>query len=204
MTDTRRLIRAFGAEVLAVPYRLRLKHLGRRPRLFAPLLIHGARGIEIGDDARIEAFALLSTEAGGRLTIGNRFEMAAFARVEADIGYISIGDRSSVNSFCTINGFGGVRIGNGVRIASHCVILSSTHNFADPDVAIEAQGVTAKITVIGDDVWIGAHSVVVGGVEIGPHSVIGAGSIVLNDIPPYSIAAGAPARVVRTRNSNNR
>lgn len=107
-----------------------------------------------------------------------------------------------MNSFCLINGYGHVRIGSGVRIASHCVILSSTHNFEDPTMLIESQGVTPKETVIGDDVWLGAHTVVVAGIEIGAHSVIGAGSIVLCDIPPYSIAVGVPARVVRTRDQS--
>jgi len=54
-------------------------------------------------------------------------------------------------------------------------------------------------TVIGDDVWIGSHCVIVGGARIGSHSIIGAGSVVLGDIPAYAIAAGVPARVVRMR-----
>jgi len=58
----------------------------------------------------------------------------------------------------------------------------------------------AKPTVIGDDVWIGAHSIVVGGVRIGSHSIIGAGAVVLGDIPAFAVAAGVPARVIRLRN----
>ena len=52
---------------------------------------------------------------------------------------------------------------------------------------------------IGDDVWIGAHSVIVGGVRIGSHSIIGAGAVVLQDVAEYSIVAGVPARVIRMR-----
>lgn len=195
------MARGIAAELVALPYRFRFARVGRRPRMFPPLMVTGARRISLGDDARIEAFAVLSAAPGGRLDIGSQCEVSSFARIDADTGSIAIGDHSSVNSFCLINGFGGVRIGNGVRIASHCVILSSTHNFDDPAMPIHAQGVSGKPTVIGDDVWIGAHCVIVGGVEIGAHSVVGAGSIVLADIPPNSVAAGAPARVLRTRSS---
>lgn len=196
-----RAVRGIAAELVALPYRMRLGHLGRRPRLFPPLLLRGANRILLGDDARLEPFAGLSALPGGRLEIGSQCEVSSFARIDADTGSIVIGDHSSVNSFCLINGFGGVRIGSGVRIASHCVILSSTHHFRDPTLSIHVQGVAGKETVIGDDVWLGAHTVVVAGVEVGAHSVVGAGSIVLADIPPYSVAAGAPARVIRRRDA---
>lgn len=194
------MLRTLVAALVAVPYRLRFKRVGKRPRFFAPLLTRGASRIELGDDVYVEAFASLSAARGGSLRIGSEVEIGSFARVDADTGSITIGDRSSVNAFCLINGYGHVRIGDGVRIASHCVILSSTHVFNDAALPIEAQGVTREATMIGDDVWLGAHVVVVGGVEIGAHSVIGAGSVVRADVPPWSVAAGAPARVIRSRN----
>lgn len=199
MSDAARVLRGIAAEVIGFPYRLRFDRLGRRPRIFPPLMISGAARIRLGDDVRVESFTALSAAVGGRLEVGSQCELSAFARLEADTGSIVIGDRSSVNSFCIINGFGGVRIGSDVRIASHCVILSSTHRYADPTQLISGQGVAGSKTTIEDDVWIGAHTVVVGGVTVGAHSIIGAGSVVLGHIPPYSVAAGAPARVIRTR-----
>jgi acetyltransferase-like isoleucine patch superfamily enzyme len=191
--------KAVVAAVLAWPYRFRLQHVGRRPRIFPPLLISGGRRIAIGDDARIESYVALSAGAGGRITIGARCELRPFAQLEADTGFIEIGDGCSVNQFCVLNGFGGITIGQGVRMAAHTVVLSSSHQFDDSAAAIHAQGVTARRTIIGDDVWIGAHVVVLGGVHIGAHSVIGAGAVVRDDIPEFAVAAGIPARVVRDR-----
>jgi acetyltransferase-like isoleucine patch superfamily enzyme len=164
-----------------------------------PLLLSGARRIRLGDGCRIESFSALSTVGNGRIEIGSGSEVRSFARLEADVGYIVIGDQSSVNPFSLLSGFGGLRIGNQVRIASHCVILSSTHLHHDAGIPIYEQGVEQKETVIGDDVWIGSHAVIVGGVTIGAHSIVGAGAVVTGDIPPYTVAAGIPARVIRTR-----
>jgi acetyltransferase-like isoleucine patch superfamily enzyme len=192
-------LKSFAAELLALPYRLRFGRVGRRPRLFPPLLVSGARRIRLGDYTLLEPFVALSVGGEGRIEIGAQCELRSFARLEADVGQIVLGDRCSVNPFCLLNGYGGIFIGNDVRIASHAVILSSTHRYEDPSVPIESQGVLGKKTVIGDDVWLGSHCVVVGGVRIGAHSIIGAGAVVLDDIPEYGVAAGVPARVIRLR-----
>ena len=182
-----------------MPYRLRFGGLGRRPRLFPPLLLAGAGRMRLGDDVRVESFVTLSVSRGGRLEIGSRCELRSFARLEAAVGHIVLGDDCSVNPFCLLSGHGGLRLGNNVLIAAHTVILSSTHRFEDLDVPIRSQGVSVRETVIGDDVWLGAHTVVAGGVRIGSHSIIGAGAVVLEDIPPFAVAAGVPARVIRMR-----
>lgn len=194
-----RALRSSAAALLALPYRLRFGSLGRRPRLFPPLLLSGTGRIHVGDDAWIESFVALSAEREGRIEIGSSCELRSFARLEADTGHIMLGDRCSVNPFCFLNGFGGLTIGNDVRIASNAVLLSSSHRHDDVDVSMHSQGVERRPTVIEEDVWIGAHVVVTGGVRIGAHSIIGAGAIVLKDIPPFSVAAGVPARVVRAR-----
>lgn len=185
--------------MLALPYRTRLRRLGRRPRIFPPLRITGASRISVGDDARIEHYVTLSAGVGGRIVIGARCELRPFAQLEADQGFIEIGDSCSLNQFCVLNGLGGLTLGNGVRMAAHTVVLSSTHRIDDPGAPIHAQGMEPLRTIIGDDVWIGAHVVILGGIRIGAHSVIGAGAVVRDDIPEYAIAAGVPARVIRTR-----
>jgi acetyltransferase-like isoleucine patch superfamily enzyme len=153
----------------------------------------------VGNNAWIESFVAISAGREGRIEIGSTCELRSFARLEANEGHITLGDSCSVNPFCLLDGFGGLTIGNDVRIASNSVLLSSSHCYDDVDVSIHSQGAERRPTVIEDDVWIGAHVVVTGGVRIGAHSIIGAGAIVLKDIPPYSVAAGVPARVVRSR-----
>ena len=112
---------------------------------------------------------------------------------------VEIGRNSSLNQGVIINGFGGVEIGEGVRIASYTCIHSVDHQYDDPDVFIVDQGYLASKVVIENDVWIGAGVQITKGVRIGMGSIIGAGSVVTKDIPPYSIAAGVPCKVIKPR-----
>jgi len=93
----------------------------------------------------------------------------------------------------------GIEIGNDVSIGPFCTIICFDHVFSDRSKPIRQQGYTGGKIVIEDDVWIGSHVVVTKGVTIGRGSIIGAGSVVTRDIPPCSVAAGVPARVIRTR-----
>ncbi len=112
---------------------------------------------------------------------------------------VRIGRRSSLNQGVIIDGFGGVTIGDGVRIAAYAVINTADHAFDDPGRMICDQGFLVAPVVIEDDVWIGTGAVVGKGVRIGRGSVIGAGAVVTRDIPPGSVAVGVPCRVIRRR-----
>jgi len=112
---------------------------------------------------------------------------------------VSIGRRSSLNQGVIIDGFGGVTIGNGVRIAAYAVINTADHDFSDAGRMICDQGFRVAPVVIEDDVWIGTGAVIGKGVRVGQGSVIGAGAVVTKDIPPYSVAVGVPCRVIRNR-----
>ena len=91
-----------------------------------------------------------------------------------------------------------VEIGDHCMFANGCFVTDANHRFDDPDKPITWQGFTSKgPTRVGDNVWCGANVVVTSGVTMGERSVIGANSVVTQDIPPYSIAAGAPAKVLR-------
>jgi acetyltransferase-like isoleucine patch superfamily enzyme len=91
-----------------------------------------------------------------------------------------------------------VEIGDHCMLANGCFISDASHRFDDPDQPVPWQGFASKgPTRIGDNVWCGAHVVITSGVTVGQRSVIGANSVVTVDIPPFSVAAGAPARVLR-------
>jgi acetyltransferase-like isoleucine patch superfamily enzyme len=91
-----------------------------------------------------------------------------------------------------------VEIGDHCMFANGCFVSDASHRFDDPKVPVTWQGFTSKgPTRVGDNVWCGAHVVVTSGVTIGERCVIGANSVVTTDIPPFSIAAGAPARVLK-------
>ena len=92
-----------------------------------------------------------------------------------------------------------VEIGDHCMLANGCFVSDAAHRFDDPDRPVPWQGFTSKgPTRIGDNVWCGAHVVITSGVTVGERCVIGANSVVTGDIPPFSVAAGAPARVLRT------
>ena len=91
-----------------------------------------------------------------------------------------------------------VEIGDHCMFANGCFVTDGNHRFDDPDQPVTWQGFTTKgPTRIGDNVWCGANVVVTSGVTIGERCVIGANSVVTHDLPPFSIAAGIPARVLR-------
>ena len=92
-----------------------------------------------------------------------------------------------------------VEIGDHCMFANGCFVTDASHRFDDPDKPVTWQGFTSKgPTRVGNNVWCGAHVVITSGVTIGERCVIGANSVVTTDLPPFSIAAGSPARVLRT------
>jgi len=112
---------------------------------------------------------------------------------------IELGDHVSINPFCYIHGEGGVKIGNNVRIGFHVCVISIDMVFKDPKLPIRTQGTSKAPVEIEDDVWLGAHSTILKGVRIGRGSVVGAGSVVTRDVPPYVVVAGIPAKIIKER-----
>jgi acetyltransferase-like isoleucine patch superfamily enzyme len=131
--------------------------------------------------------------------IGPKSRIKSGAILAPREGFIDIGSGCSVNPFCVFMGYGGITLGNNVRIATGCTIVAFTHEFGDPDTPIIEQGNSWKGVTLEDDVWLGAGVRVLDGVTIGRGSVVGAGSVVNKSIPPNSIAVGVPAKVVKTR-----
>lgn len=128
--------------------------------------------------------------------LGRESVIEDYACVNNAVGEILIGDHTRIGLHNTV--IGPVHIGSEVNLAQGVVVSGLNHRFADAQTPIARQGVDTALTVIEDDVWIGANAVVVPGVHIGRHSVIGAGSVVTKDVPPYSVAVGNPARVIRS------
>jgi len=119
-------------------------------------------------------------------------------------GKLNIGSRCSFhqNIILGANG-GGIEIGEDVLVGPNTVFRAANHVFSRGDVAIREQGHQGNPIVIEDDVWIGANCVILPGVRIGKGTVVGAGSVVTRDLPPYAICHGAPARFVRTRTTGS-
>ena len=112
---------------------------------------------------------------------------------------IEIGDNATLNEDVYINGFGGLKIGNNVRIGHSVSILTSDHNVYDVSAKIKDSGLIAKEVVIGDDVFIGCKVTILSGVTLSSHAVIAAGSVVTKNVPEYAIVGGVPAKIIGDR-----
>jgi acetyltransferase-like isoleucine patch superfamily enzyme len=135
----------------------------------------------------------------GRLSIGAGTLLEPDVWITApDAARVRIGKDTFLNLGVMVAALQLVEIGDHCMFANGCFVTDASHRFDDPDRPVTWQGFDSKgPTRIGDNVWCGAHVVVTSGVTIGERSVIGANSVVTTDIPPYSIAAGVPARVIR-------
>jgi acetyltransferase-like isoleucine patch superfamily enzyme len=134
--------------------------------------------LEIGEHALLEPNVWLTAPAPGRISIG----AGSFLNIGVMVAAVEL-----------------VEIGAHCMFANGCFVTDGNHRFDDPVKPVPWQGFSTKgPTRIGDNVWCGANVVITSGVTVGERSVIGANSVVTTDIPPFSIAAGAPARVLRT------
>lgn len=112
---------------------------------------------------------------------------------------IEAGHRFSVNSGAILDGRGGITIGDDVMIGPHTAIYSSGHDFTQPGRPMTSLDHIIAPVVIKDDVWIGAHVCIPGGVTIGQGAIVAAGAVVTKDVEEYTIVSGVPARVTGKR-----
>lgn len=114
---------------------------------------------------------------------------------------VFIGDNVHFNEFVILNACNGgeIRVGDHCLIGPFVLMRAADHEFSNPETRINLQGHRAGRIILENDCWIGGHSTITRDVTIGRGSVVGANSVVTRDIPPMSVAAGNPARVIRSR-----
>lgn len=110
---------------------------------------------------------------------------------------ISIGNNSIINKNCVIDGRGFCYIGNNVDIAQDTFIWTEQHDYNSPTY----EAVTDKV-IIEDNVWIASRVTILPGVTIGKGAVVASGAIVTKDVPPYTVVAGIPAKIIDKRKDN--
>jgi maltose O-acetyltransferase len=113
---------------------------------------------------------------------------------------LRVGANSQLGANARIDPY--VTIGDDVVMGPDVVIETISHAFDQTDLPMRLQGASApRPVVVGNDVWIGTRVIILPGVSIGSHSIVGANAVVTRDIPPYSVAAGVPCRVIHMRNT---
>jgi acetyltransferase-like isoleucine patch superfamily enzyme len=205
-------------------YALFLKRMGHEVSIAKGVYLYQGQRLELGDRVTVSSGCrLINSDDGGTMTLGADSFLHEQVRIQAvgqfgqvvlrdrvtlergvdfatcENGQIEIGSDTCLGPYTCVAGPGQVTIGNFCLIASHCGIYANNHIFTDLTKPVAVQGVTTKGIVIEDDCWLGTGVKVLDGVKIGSGSVIGAGAVVTRDIPPYSIAVGVPARVIRSR-----
>ena len=141
---------------------------------------------------------VLEALSEGRLEIGRGALLEPNVWITApDEARVRIGEGTFLNLGVMVAAHRLVEIGAHCMLANGCFVSDAGHRFEDPDTPITWQGFESKgPTRIGDNCWLGAHVVVTSGVTIGERCVVGANSVVTSDLAPFSLAAGAPARVL--------
>lgn len=152
------------------------------------------------DHVEIMALSQNGIHCGDNVTIG------AFATIKPSSYYgrhlgegLVIGNHSNIGRYSYIGCSGQITIGNNVMMGPRVGLFAENHNFADTTKLIREQGVTREAITIHDNCWIASSATILAGVEIGEGSIVAAGSVVTKSIPPYSIVAGSPARIVSNR-----
>jgi galactoside O-acetyltransferase len=138
--------------------------------------------------------------APGNISMGENVGILRNCYLDAgNNGKIEIGNRVGMNSGTLVDAadFGVITIGNDVLLGPNVVIRASNHRYKERAVPINLQGHNAGKILIQDDVWIGAGCVILPDVTIGKGAVVGAGAVVTKDVPPYALAGGVPARVIK-------
>ncbi|MDE5901508.1 MAG: CatB-related O-acetyltransferase [Muribaculaceae bacterium] len=111
---------------------------------------------------------------------------------------IKCGAYSFIGNNCTI--YPKVIIGDYTMIANNVSIIGADHNYRTPGIPMVFNGrENIPETIVGKDVWIGAHSIIMVGVKIGNGAIVAAGSVVTKDVEPYAIVGGVPAKIIRYR-----
>ena len=166
-------------------------------------MIKSGPNLILEDYVQINALSENGIILGRNVTIGKAAIIMCSGVIANKGNGFKIGDYSAVGAQSFIGAQGGVTIGNDVIMGPGVRIFSENHNFDSYDVPIRKQGESRSPVRIEDDCWVGSGVTILGGVTIGRGSVIAAGSVVTKSIPPQSIVAGIPAKVIKKRSSKN-
>ena len=175
-------------------HRLLIPKNEARPRLWVklfvnPILHKKGKGATIRRRTRIDVLPF------NQFTMGDYSTIEDFSTINNGVGDVHIGNHSLVGMGNTL--IGPITIGNHVIMAQNIVASALNHEYRDVSMPIHQQPVVMSPIVIEDECWIAANAVITAGVTIGKHSVVAAGAVVTKSIPPYSLAVGNPARVIK-------
>lgn len=192
----------YAAKARVEYYRTKLKFMGENVKIGTGVKLVNPEFISLGNDVCIKDDCTLIARGEGGITLGDK--VAVQERVYLDTervatGYIKVGRGSYIGTGTTLFGHVGLEIGEDCLLAQNITLTPYSHIYDDPERIIYSQGGHCEKVTIGNDCYLGMGVCVMYSGNIGEGSVIGAGSTVVKPIPPYSIAVGSPARVIKNR-----
>lgn len=155
----------------------------------------------VGNDCSIRP--VLNTTHPENISLGNDVSIGILSWIATNTTIhkkpkLTIGNRVHIGAYAVITAANEIRIGNNVLMSERVTILDHVHDYTDSTKAVIDQPIVSKgKIIIEDNCFIGINSVIMGGVKIGKHVVIGANSVVTHDVPDYSVVAGSPAKIIR-------
>lgn len=173
-----KLLRETRDRAFSLAMRSSFASMGARSRLSLPVQLVGSERIEIGSRVYFGPGCwLLTHDPGGRLEVG---------------------DDTSIAGYCVLSAAASVRIGRSVLFARNVYIADHRHGFELADTPIIDQPLQdIRPVVVEDGAWLGQNVVLLPGVTVGRGAVVGANSVIREDVPPRSVVAGAPGRLIR-------
>lgn len=183
---------------LLLQRRFRLVYMAPHVNLRNTSLIRFGKGVTLDRGVLIDGLSRHGIEFGDNVMIGAYSIIRANLLANLGAG-LQIGKDSALDAYSFVGAAGQITIGENVIMGQHVSFHSENHNHDRTDIPIKQQGTRRLGIVIEDDCWVGSNTVFLDGCHVEKGCVIGAGSIVRGRIPAYSIAVGAPARVVRSR-----
>ena len=193
---------AYAAQMRKAYYAAKFKSMGQKVYIGTGVKIVNPQYISIGENVCISDGVTLIAKGEGGITIGNNVYLKDRVYLDTewrDTGYIRIGDHVYIGTGTTLHGHMGLEIGDHALLAQNITLTPYSHIYSDPAANIITQDGHCKKVTIGRDTYIGMGCCIMHSGDIGDGSVIGAGSVVVKPIPPYSVAVGNPARVIKKR-----
>ncbi len=182
-------------------YKHMFKHMGENVYIGVGVKIENPELITIEDNVKICDGATLIARPESEIHIGKNTVIndRVYLDTEQKGGYIHIENDVYIGTGTTLFGHKGLEIGDHVLMAQNITLTPYSHKFSDPETNIIRQGGHSKKVTIGRDSYIGMGVCIMYSGDIGEGSVIAAGAVVVKPIPPYSVAVGCPAKVIKRR-----
>ena len=180
-----------------------LVFVGRSVFVRHAYLLRAGKNLILDDYVNINALSEKGIILGDNVTLARGCNLICTGVIAHKGVGISIGNNTGINAGTYLAGQGGIEIGDNVIIGPDVRVFSENHLFADVDLIIKDQAVSRNKVVIGNDCWIGSAATILAGVTIGEGCVIAAGSVVTKSVEPYSVVAGVPARVMKSRKTTD-